>query len=205
MITFLETLIKDVKYDLWLIQTMVSNRIFSSSIEEKTLTTYYELIGMNYVLLKDIEGRISKLEKIKSYCKSEIAGTYYNDHLKEFEGSDCETKYTPDMPYEDIKSCWDTYPQLELEEAVSIFIEFHGDKESIMAKGLFKFFPNVPVFSVKNGIAQPTDLTNIQMSDMMKTGSKLALFEEYNIRINKIYEIAENKGNLAQILELINN
>ena len=206
MIKFLTKLAKDLKEDLWLMESMTFSNRFEELENEKQTWQVYKL-GETYLMMRHVEHAISSIERIQKYCLSEINGTFYDDYYKEWEGTDCESKYTATSPYEYIFGIWDNLPTPEMNKDISDFIEKHCDLGNVMMGGLAKFFPGiVPHKQNSEGEMEPVSILDCQIDDNLKAGSMLADLEDYNERLLEIRKIAfckGNEGNLGDILNLI--
>jgi len=203
MIKFLTKLTKDLKEDLWLMESMTFSEHFDDFEETDRMWRIYTL-GGTYLMLRQVENAKSSIERIHKYCLSEINGTFYDDLLKQWEGSDMEQAYNAEMPYEYILGIWDNLPFPEMNLDISDFIEKHCNIGNALMGGLEQFFPTiVPHKQNSEGELEPVSFLECQIDDNLKAGSMLAAVEEYNERLAKIREIATNRGNLGEILNLI--
>lgn len=200
---FLTKILKGFQESLWLMETMQFNPLSKRRSYEDQRTAF-SFIGERYVLSRRIEITLSNIKRIKEYCISEINDTFYNDHLKEWEGSDLETTYTKDKPYNYILGCWDNYPDLELPESVKEFIELDAGIDATLNKGLQKFFPEIKPHKINTeGEMKPVSFVECDMGDQLKAGSEIAAVDEFNERIKQIKNITEQKGDFERILALI--
>jgi len=202
MIKFLDSIIQTIKENNWLLLTMATNPLFlRKSVENQDLM--YRIIGEHTVRLYKMEQIQSTLLRIWNYCKSELEGTYYKDHLKQWEGTDVQTEYKEDTCFKDIIGCWDNHPLPEIDELDKIFYETTADFDNKMSEGLFKFFPGIDVFKKYGDNMEKTNLSEMQMKSALDTGHKLSVFDEFNKNTARIKEIAENKGNLGEIMKIL--
>lgn len=203
MIKFLNKLAKDLKEDLWLMESMTFSERFEKLEDTDQMWRIYKL-GGTYIMMRQVEHAISSVEQIQKYCLSEINGTFYDDFEKQWEGTDAESKYTADTPYQYILGIWDNLPFPEMNKDISDFIERHCNLSTVMLGGLEKFFPGIAPHKINSeGEMEKVSVLDCQIDDNLKAGSMLAAVEDYNERLAKIREIAKNKGNIGEILNLI--
>ncbi len=204
MIKFLTKLTKDLKEDLWLMESMTFSDIFNKLEEEDRAWRIYKL-GEFYLILRHVEHAKNSIERIQKYCSSEINGTFYDDFEKQWEGTDVEPNYTSETPYNYILGVWDNLPFPEMKKEIFDYIDKHYGLSTAMMGGFTKFFPEAgPYKQNAEGEMEKVSMLDYQIDDNLKAGSMLADIEEYNERLAKIKEIATNKGNLGEILKLIN-
>ena len=73
-----------------------------------------------------------------------------------------------------------------------------------MNQGLQKFFPEIKPHKVNSkGEMEPVSFIDCDIEDQLKAGSEIAAVDEFNDRLKKIKEIADNKGDFEKILALI--
>lgn len=203
MIKFLTKLTKDIKEDLWLMESMTFSDIFNKLAEEDQAWRVYKL-GETYLMMRHVEHAMNSIERIEKYCLSEINGTFYDDFEKQWEGTDVEPNYTSETPYKYILGVWDNLPFPEMKKDISDYIQRHCDFSTAMMGGLTKFFPEAgPYKQNSEGEMEKVSILDCQIDDNLKAGAMLADVEEYNERLAKIQEIAEKKGSLGEILDLL--
>ncbi len=205
MINILKQLSKDAKVHLWTLKAFAMNPI--SELKEMGMehNTILTSVGEAYIMYEKLLSNIKKIERIQKYCLSEINGTFYNDFEKQWEDcDDCKPEYTPETVYKYILGEWDNHPSPEIDYTVIAFVEVKAEFSTAMMGGFTKFFPEAgPYKQNSEGEMEKVSMLDFQVNDNLKAGSMLANIEEYNERIAKIKEIAKNKGNLGEILDLI--
>lgn len=205
MIKLLKKLEKDLTMYMGMLEPIVYNKFFFTEKDETDRAFHFYIIGEHYVLRQRVKKTLRDIESIQAYCLAEINGTFYSDYLKEYENTDMETKYTNNTVYEYISGCWEMLPEPSLPESIKDFIHVNASLGSKLTEGLVKFFPTAgPYKENSEGEMEKVSVFDCQVSDNLAAGAMLANVEAFNARIEKIKEIAENKGNLGEILRLIN-
>lgn len=205
MINVLKKLSEDAKVHLWTIEAMAMNPLHELKEIGLEHQTNFTAVGEAYIIHKKLESSIKKIKNIQKYCLSEINGTFYNDFKKQYEGDEeVHSEYTTDTVYQYILGEWSWHPALEIDHTIIAFVEVRADFSTRMTEGIMKFFPTSgPFKQTTAGEMEKVSLLDSQIDNNLKAGSLLADIQDYNERIAKIKEIATNKGNLGEILNLI--
>ena len=206
MINLLKKLSGDAKVHLWTIKAFAMNPLHERTQFGMDNQTIFTSVGEAYIMYEKLISNIKKIKNIQKYCLSEINGTFYNDFEKKWEKyDDCEPEYTPnDTVYQYILGVWDNHPSPEIDHTVIAFVEVKAEFNTAMMGGFTKFFPEAgPYKQNAEGEMEKVSMLDFQVNDNLKAGSMLANIEEYNERVSKIREIAKNRGNLGEILDLI--
>lgn len=203
MIEFLNSLATSLKQDLWLIETMFFNPLFEKhSYKSKELR--YSVFGKKVLMQRKLDNLIHKMENIRSYCQSAINGTFYEDHLKQWEGTDAEGDYTENTPYNYILMAWEMYPTPILGTDIKEWIEENAQLSTAMNQTIEKFCPEAgPYKQNEKGEMEKVSVLDCQIDDNLNAGATLVNVDVANKRIELIKQIAEQKGSLEEILNLV--
>ena len=199
----LETIEKKIKEDLYIFDSaFMGDDLRERMGVSKSAEMIYH-IGLIHIYKRRTQQRVSKIEEIRKYCISELKGSFHEDYLKKWDNSDLATKYHPNLVFEYILGCWSNFPTPEIDIEVACFVSDHYELESKLTEGLMKFAPEAGPYNIdEEGEAHKLNLSDVQINNSLKDGSMQANIEEYNFRIDKIKILAENKGNLAEIIRL---
>jgi len=199
----LNTISRELNQTLGLMEEMAMNeRLVTKTPEYQTFRLY--TIGEIYLMIRKLELIKCSITSIVDKCKAEINGTFYQQYLKQFEGTDCESEYTNDTIYRWILGNWDDYPIPHIGDDIKEAIGRYGAINSQLVEGLFHFFPGLkPLKADQFGVMKETNLTEIQIAETLKVGTIEISIDEFNERLQKVKEIAESKGNIGTIIQLL--
>lgn len=202
MIKFIDKLREDAQAHLFLLESFATPpEGYKDSTEKRNMRM--SALGEGYLCYKTLDKIHTSLNNIKKYALSEINGTYYNDHLKEYEGTDLETEYTSDSVYQSIEGVFSWKPGIEISFDVKLIIELKGEMDSALSVIFNKSFPEVPVYQQQGEELKQVNIAEIQASDAMNAGKTIVNIDIYNERAKRIWELTKTKGNLGEIIKLI--
>lgn len=203
MIKLLNQIIKTLSFETEFIQLSLMNPDLLKKKGEDAEMLYFMILGEKQFMLYKSHKRLNAINSIREHSISELRGTYYEDYEKRWAGTDMERPYTQHMVYGSILSNWDFKPSLLIEPEVIDIIDKHADLDSKLTEGLMKFAPGAgPYVFSEDGEAHKQSLFDVQLNNAIKAGSAMTSIEEYNVRIEQIKILAENQGNLAEIIRL---
>jgi hypothetical protein len=207
MIKFLKSLEKDCNLHLKMMETLYLRKE-KDDINESKINRTKVMIADAYLMYSHVKHISRNINSIKERTISELTGNYFNDYIKEYVGTDIEEEYNRHTIYKDILFYWDDESWVEhpfmLTEDIKVFIDMNSELNNKLSEGFNIFFPGVKTYkSDGKGNMHETNLTEIQMTESLKAGAKMNYCDEFNKNLLKIKEIAEKRGNLGTIIELI--
>ncbi len=204
MIKLLKAILQDVNVHLAMIEVLEFNPLHMN----KPIYQQYDMlknIGHTYIMKRRLEISISKLQSVSKYCLSELNGTFYEDHEKQYEDLHEEDyKYTSDEPYNRILSIWDTHPSPDIDINVKAFVDCYPTISTGLDKLFSSFCQEAGAYRKnKDGEIEKVTIFDTQVAENLRSGFMLSAIEEYNDRIGLIHQIATERGSLSEILLLI--
>lgn len=199
----LKAINRELKPTLYLLENMAMNDQFVALSPEKQ-DNRFQMIGETHLMMRKIRIIEKAVESMRKACLSEINGTYYEDCVKPYEDDESEYDSEINNVYTNILMYWDFYPNPHIGDDIADMVDRYSEVSNALTSGLMSHFPGIkPYAQNADGELEETTLTDVQISSSLKAGALLSGINVFNSRMQEIKEIAEQKGNLGTILELL--
>lgn len=204
----------DIASKMYMFEGMIKN--FDGHVEriekkgkdpEVELLSKKIMLAEFYMMWREVKQLIHILNLIYNRAVSELNGTYYEDHEKQWDGVD-GIKYNPekDNLFQYILNCFDN-DNFKMSDDLKNYIELSVELNLTLQKGMFKFIPEMEkaLITVDTaGNAQPSTKEAMHQQTLKEDyETQCKLLEGYNSTIEKLKHLAETKGNIAEIIRLV--
>jgi hypothetical protein len=186
---------EDLKADLY-----TSSMMISSLTDTHKINIAKILLANAYLLSQEVENVIHCLDLIREDCHAEIKDSFFQDRVLLFY-DDEETVYDPAKhnPFTNILEMFNEN-DLKLSEDLIGYIQSQSQKKLSMRKLFLDHFTNVLI--TRDGF----DVSHNEMlQDSLKRDyeTQVNILEGFEMVLNELHELAERKGSIARILNLI--
>lgn len=161
---------------------------------------YFAILSLAYF---QIESLVKYFEDLKQMCLDEIDGDYFEKHeAKYFEFYE-DTKKEDCTIYNNVLLNINegTY---NITKPINYIVDLIDKKDLAMNRLFTQYFSDVPMYKEKNGEMVEVDNNEVESGILSKAYSiQNYILDEHSVYVNKIKSICEAKGNVGEIIEII--